>query len=117
MFDQSPAARSRTLASLLVLTPILIMLSLLLAACASSARNEVLRLPTTLRGRVTGPNGPVANALVQLQSTTTRATSAADGSFELHGEGLGSAAITVTAWAQDHFIGFVRLDQSAVAAN
>ena len=60
---------------------------------------------------VTNANGPVADALVQVQGTPNQTKTTADGRFTLHGEGLGgSTAVTITAWAQEHFIGWMMLD-------
>ena len=82
---------------------------LLLVACMSE--DSSARLPATISGTVSGPNGPVANAIVQIQSTDNKVTTGSDGSFSIHGQGLGtSAAVTITAWANDHFISWVTLD-------
>ncbi len=98
---------------LLAFAPAIMLFVFLFAACAAESP---MRLPTTVTGKVVGPAGPVANAIVQLQGTSNRTTSADDGTFRLHGEGLGgNTAITVTAWAQDHYIGMTRVDQSTSA--
>jgi hypothetical protein len=96
------------LSSLVVLPALIVVL----AACADQAGiNSPARLPATVTGVVTNANGPVAGAIVQLQGTPNQTTTAADGTFSLHGQGLGgSNAVTVTAWAKDHFIGWVNLD-------
>jgi hypothetical protein len=95
----------------LAFLPVMLISLLTLAACVHAVRSEVPKLPVTVRGVVRGPSGPVAGALVMLQGTETRATSDADGSFVLHGEGLGSSqSVTVTAWADEHFIGAMALD-------
>ena len=70
-----------------------------LAACVQFGDRG--RLPSTLTGRVSGPSGPVAGAIVQLQGTATQVRTDAAGRFTLHGQGLGgSQAVTVTAWAE-----------------
>jgi len=70
-------------------------------------------LPFTVTGTVKGPNGPVGGAIVQVQGTPNQTTTAADGSYRLHGQGLGgTGAVTVTAWSGGHFIGFTSLDAS-----
>ncbi len=84
---------------------------LALAACAGDAGVGSARVPATVKGKVVGANGPISNAIVQVQGTPNQTTSAADGTFTLHGEGLGgTAAVTVTAWAEDHYIGMTMLD-------
>jgi len=82
---------------------------LLLVAC-SSEPSEV-KLPATLSGVVNNANGPVANAIVQIQGTPNRVTTDASGAFSIHGDGLGtSKAITLTAWAGDHYTAWVQLN-------
>lgn len=98
------------------ITPVLLVLACVLAACVQDANDGTARMPYTVRGRVLGPEGPVSNAIVQIQSSTNRATTGADGAYVLHGESLGGRnAITVTAWAEDHFIGMSALDPKAAA--
>jgi hypothetical protein len=96
------------LSSLIVLPALLAVL----AACADQAGlDSSARLPTTVSGVVKNANGPVANAIVQVQGTSNQTTTAQDGTFTLHGNGLGgSQVVTVTAWAESHFIGWVNLD-------
>lgn len=83
-----------------------------LAACAEQAGHEsTARLPATISGVVNGAGGPAAGAIVQVQGTPNQVRTAADGTFTLHGQGLGgTAAVTITAWAEGHFIGWVSLD-------
>lgn len=82
---------------------------LLLVACMGE--DSSTRLPATISGTVNNSNGPVANAIVQIQGTTNRVRSAQDGTFTIHGEGLGkSDPVTLTAWTDDHFISWVKLD-------
>ena len=93
------------LCSLIVLPGLLI----LLVACANE--DSKVRLPATISGKILGANGPVADAIVQVQGTANKTTTAPDGSFTLHGEGLGGfEVVTMTAWADQHFIGWVNLD-------
>ena len=81
----------------------------LLSACMGEGDSQ--RLPATISGTVSGANGPVANAIVQIQGTTNKVMSSPDGSFTIHGEGLGASnPVTLTAWAGDHFISWVKLD-------
>jgi len=84
-------------------------IGLLLSACSSQQSSSVV--PITISGVVADANGPVAGAIVQVQGTPNQTTSAADGAFTIHGEGLGgSKVVTMTAWSEGHFIGWVNLD-------
>jgi hypothetical protein len=68
------------------------------------------RLPVTVSGKVTGAQGVIGNAIVQVQGTANKVTTAQDGTFTLHGEGLGGRdTVTITAWAQDHYIGWTTM--------
>lgn len=85
-------------------------LMVVLAACANDAAPSP-KLPATVTGRVIGANGPVAGALVQVMGTQNRVATDENGVFRLHGEGLGSTAVTtITAWGPDHYINWVELD-------
>jgi hypothetical protein len=58
-----------------------------------------------------GANGPIPNAIVQVQGTPNKTTTQPNGTFTLHGTGLGgNSAVTITAWADGHTIGWVVLD-------
>ncbi|MCS7056533.1 MAG: carboxypeptidase-like regulatory domain-containing protein [Thermoflexales bacterium] len=92
-----------------VLLPAL--LTVLVACADQTAQDSSARLPVTVSGVVVNTNGPVAGAIVQVQGTQNRTTTDARGAFTLHGEGLGkSHAVTVTAWAEGHYIGWTTLD-------
>ncbi len=107
----SSAIRLDRLLIRLAFAPALIVLGIVLAACAQIAADPVGRLPVTITGVVRGPNGPVPGALVQLQGTQTKTTSGPDGAFKLHGEGLGgNKAVTITAWAEEHYVGMTGVD-------
>ncbi len=81
----------------------------LLAAC-TPAQSAAL-VPITISGTVADDKGPIAGAVVQVQGTPNQTKSAPDGSFTMHGEGLGvNKVVTMTAWAQGHFVGWVNLD-------
>ena len=85
-----------------------------LAACAQFGDRG--RLPSSLSGRVVDASGPVADALVQLQGTPNQVRTDAAGRFTLHGQGLGgSQAVTVTAWAADHFIAWTTVVPGSAA--
>ncbi len=97
------------LAGVVVLPALLIVL----AACASDVTAPPTRepLPTTVTGQVVGEKGPIAGALVSVQGTLNRVTADANGIFTLHGEGLGGTLpVTITAWSDDHYQGWVMLD-------
>lgn len=67
------------------------------------------QLPESVHGLVVGVNGPVPNALLQVQGTPNTTTTAPDGTFTLHGLG-GAVPLSITAWAEGHFTGWVTLD-------
>jgi hypothetical protein len=93
----------------LILLPALVVV---LAACADQLDAQPpVRLPSTITGVVRNDKGPVAGAIVQVQGTPNQTTTAADGTFTLHGQGLGgSKPATMTAWSAGHYIGYVTLD-------
>ena len=78
-------------------------------ALAATARRA---LPPTISGIVTGAQGPVASALVQVQGTPNQTTTLQNGTFTLNGIS-GTSPITVTAWSAGNYIGWTRLDPSA----
>lgn len=59
---------------------------------------------TAITGIVRDDNGPVAGAVVRVQTTDISATTAADGSFVLSGLKAGEP-IRITAWAAGYYIG------------
>jgi len=75
-------------------------------------RNTVLRASSpaspqeTVSGVVQDDNGPVAGAIVRVQATDNKTTTAADGSFTLTGLEA-AAAVTVTAWADGYYVGWI----------
>ncbi len=87
-------------------------LLVVLVACADQTdRDSSVRLPTTISGTVVNADGPIAGAIVQVQGTPNRTTTDARGAFTLHGQGLGVPhVVTVTAWAEGHYIGWTNLD-------
>jgi hypothetical protein len=93
----------------LILLPALIVV---LAACTDQLDvRPPVHLPSTITGVVRNDKGPVAGAIVQVQGTPNQTITAADGTFTLHGQGLGgSSMITMTAWSAGHYIGYVTLD-------
>lgn len=98
----------------LVALILLLAFGVVLAACADRlGLQSSPPLPATISGKVRDANGPVAGAIVQVQGTPNQTTTAADGSYRLHGQGLGgTGAVTVTAWSGGHYIGFTSLDAS-----
>lgn len=113
-FARSCMAPTPVLAERTALLPMLAVFAYVLVACARDANSDGQRLPMTIRGVVRSEAGPVSDAIVQLQGTTVRTTSDSNGAFTLHGEGLGGRdAVTVTAWADEHFIGATRVAPGA----
>jgi hypothetical protein len=107
----SVTLRSRQISLPLALTGFIVVLGVMVILVACVNEGSSARLPFTISGTVTNVNGPVAGAIVQVQGTPNQTITAHDGSFSLHGEGLGeSEVVTLTAWAEDHFIGWVNLD-------
>lgn len=85
---------------------------ILLAACSKlPGFNQVAAIPSTISGTVVDENGPVAGAIVQVKGTPNKTTTVKDGTFTLQGQGLGGTKlVTVTAWADGYFVGWVDLD-------
>lgn len=74
---------------------------------------NTIPLPPSVSGTVVSEDGSiVAGAIVQVQTTTNKTESSADGKFTLSGIS-GTTPITVTAWATGHFIGWVDVNPSA----
>ena len=70
------------------------------------------RASKSLSGIVQDENGPVAGAIVRVQTTDTCTTTSDDGSFAL--AGLSSQATpTITAWADGYFVGWARASPGA----
>jgi len=67
------------------------------------------QLPESVTGLLVDANGPVGNAIIQVQGTSKTTSTALDGSFILNGLG-GAVPLSITAWAEGHFIGWVTLD-------
>ena len=66
-------------------------------------------LPEVISGRVLNDSGPVGGAIVQLQGVPNQQISAADGSFTFAGL-RGFLPLTVTAWAEGHYIGYTSFE-------
>ena len=62
----------------------------------------------TLSGRVGGPSGPVADAVVRVAATENKTTTADDGTFTLR-DVQAAAPITVTAWSPGYYVGWAAL--------
>lgn len=73
------------------------------------------RIPfTTITGSVVDASGPVANAIVRVQATANQATTTADGRFSLRVV-MGTQPLTVTAWAEGYYIGWVAAPAGSTA--
>jgi len=74
-------------------------------------RNTALRSSSpaspqeTVSGVIQDDNGPVAGAIVRVQATDNKTTTAADGSFTLTGLEV-DVTVTVTAWAEGYYVGW-----------
>ena len=71
-------------------------------------------LPPSVSGVIAGPNGPLAQAVVQIKGTHNQTTTAADGTFILKGIS-GTTPITVVAWSAGFYQGWADLNPSAPA--
>jgi hypothetical protein len=76
-----------------------------------TATRTVVLLPT-VSGTVRDAQGPVANAIVQVQGMPNQTTTDANGTFLLN-EITGLNPITITAWAPGNYIGWTLLDSYA----
>lgn len=81
-------------------------------ALATAAARGKVALPPTISGMVANAQGPIPNALVQVQGSPNRTTTDANGTFTLN-EISGTNPITVTAWAAGDYIGWRMLDPNA----
>ena len=61
--------------------------------------------PDSVSGLVMDENGPVSGALVRVQATDNKTTTAADGAFTLSGI-TGTEPITITAWSEGYYVGW-----------
>jgi hypothetical protein len=88
---------------------LLLGLLLVLAVALDFSRLGKYRLPASIAGLVVDANGPVANALLQVQGTPNKTTTAQDGTFKLDGL-AGATPLMLTAWAEGYFVGWTKLD-------
>jgi hypothetical protein len=96
---------------LLAVGGLLLILTGIAAAVFSSQNTLVVTpLPATISGVVTDADGdPVAEAIVQIQGAPTMIETSDDGRFTFTGLG-GTDEVIFTAWAPDHYIGWMELD-------
>jgi hypothetical protein len=69
-------------------------------------------LPTTLTGIIMGTDGPVSGAVVQVQGTPNKTTTANDGSFTLRNISW-EKPVVLTAWYEGYYVGWVKFDPTA----
>ncbi|MGA9349422.1 MAG: carboxypeptidase regulatory-like domain-containing protein [Anaerolineae bacterium] len=69
-------------------------------------------LPPTISGVVIDAKGPLAGAIVQVQGTPNKTTTAENGVFTLSGI-KGTTPIVLTAWSAGYYVGWVTLNPSA----
>lgn len=87
---------------------------LLCAACSTTVPvsspspppAEDVLAPDAVSGWVLDEEGPVAGAIVRVQATDNKTTTANDGSFALGGI-TGTVPVTVTAWSEGYYVGWV----------
>ncbi|HVO72039.1 MAG TPA: hypothetical protein VMT24_18445 [Aggregatilineaceae bacterium] len=68
-------------------------------------------LPPTVAGIVVGENGPVADAIVQIQATPEQVHTDSKGAFTLTGIS-GTTPIIITAWSAGHYVGWTTVNPS-----
>jgi hypothetical protein len=89
--------------------------ALLWAACStaepvsspSPSLFERAPVPDAVSGLVRNEEGPVAGALVRVQATDNKTTTADDGSFTLAGIPA-TEPVTVTAWSEGYYVGWTK---------
>ncbi len=79
------------------------------AAALVSSQPNITPLPPAVSGIVLDTDGPVADAIVQVQGTPDQLRTAENGTFTLTGLG-GTEPVVVTAWSEGHYIGWATLD-------
>lgn len=100
-----------TTAKLFAVAAVLLLLSMLTAAIALM-QDSPNTLPSTISGVILNADGPVMDAIVQVQGTTNKTTTSEGGIFTLDGIG-GTTPVVVTAWSEGHYIGWTTLDPAA----
>ncbi len=96
---------------LLAVVSVLIVFGGLTAVIVFSQSN-VTPLPETVAGVVSNADGPVADAIVQVQGTPDQIRTDANGAFSISGLS-GTESVAITAWTEGHYIGWVTLDPNA----
>lgn len=84
----------------------------LLAAWFWLSRSHTTSLPQQISGTVAAADGPIAGAIVQIQGTPQRTTTAENGAFAFESIS-GTQPITVTAWADGYYVGWAQVDPRA----
>jgi hypothetical protein len=69
-------------------------------------------LPAAVSGVVQDANGPLANAIVQVQRQPKQVTTDAGGKFQIDGLS-GTTPVVLTAWSQGYYVGSVVVNPSA----
>src|SRR5262245_51223693 len=83
-----------------------------LAIAMASSQADLPSLPSSISGVVIGTDGPLADAIVQIQGTPNQTLTSDNCIFTLDGID-GTAPITITAWSEGYYIGWSTLDPSA----
>ncbi|MBZ0301260.1 MAG: carboxypeptidase-like regulatory domain-containing protein, partial [Anaerolineae bacterium] len=74
-------------------------------AALVSGQADLVPLPPTISGTVSGTDGPLADAIVQIKGTPNITQTAEDGTFTLSGI-EGEPPVVVTAWSQGYYVGW-----------
>jgi hypothetical protein len=78
---------------------------------ATPTRVNLTPLPPEVSGVVVGANGPLADAIVQIQGTNNKTLTTDTGAFTLSGIS-GKTPLVVTAWSEGHYVGWTTLNPS-----
>lgn len=73
---------------------------------------NLIPLPSKLSGIVVDENGPVADAVVQVQATANQTRTDASGAFSLSGI-EGTTPLILTAWSAGYYVGWTSVNPSA----
>ncbi len=86
------------------------------ALARASVGNRTARVSfqatATISGKIMNEKGPVADAIVQIQATTNKTTTASDGTFTLS-RIESTDPFVLTAWSTGHYIGWKSIDPNA----
>lgn len=83
-----------------------------LAPSATPTVVNLIPLPPAVSGIVQNPDGPLANAIIQIKGSAKQVQSAKDGAYQIDGLS-GTTPAIITAWAEGHMVGWAVVNPSA----